>query len=537
MKVHRGFSGKLDKYIDINRPLVIAVSVDGQADYDFLCLGINNCGSLTNKNYIIFANQARSPQSEIVCASQVNQAVFTVNLTMLPRNITRLALITLVKRAGLGSSTLGGISLHNATISQNGQSIFEVDFNNRDFSDERAIVTLELYEDEGWNVSIVGNGSASGLRELLEVYNGKDFYYSFLAPYYPETAPDRRIIHESAGAVETADVSQSMKNSVPTAFEAVSNPPQSANSISTPLHSSTHAQPGSFEQINSSIGSSSSSSPGAWPDNHHTVQSPFMPYQENSDVVTSIDNAGSSFTVGATPAPANILHNTLEERPLFSSRISNRNGPINLKKGECVDLASVDPLGLGEVWVNLRWQAKVKPNMSLEQMLDKASSPDFSLQLDLGDIDLDLGCLYELKSGRRGLIQALGKHFGALDKSPYILLDGDDRTGNSTDGENLRIDGNRVTDFRRILIYAFIYNGVANWREAQGVVTIRNSGASPITINLDEYDSSKKVCALALLENVCDQTFSVQRLVKFYNDHREMDQAFNWGMSWIRAKK
>ena len=46
-------------------------------------------------------------------------------------------------------------------------------------------------------------------------------------------------------------------------------------------------------------------------------------------------------------------------------------------------------------------------------------------------VDLDLGCLYELADGRKGVIQALGNAFGSLNRRPWILLDGDDRTGRS----------------------------------------------------------------------------------------------------------
>ena len=90
-------------------------------------------------------------------------------------------------------------------------------------------------------------------------------------------------------------------------------------------------------------------------------------------------------------------------------------------------------------------------------------------------IDLDLGCLYEMKDGKKGCIQALGKHFGSMEKYPYILLDGDDRTGNIATGENLRINGNQISQFKRILVYTFIYDGIANWKRADGIVTIKRN--------------------------------------------------------------
>ena len=45
------------------------------------------------------------------------------------------------------------------------------------------------------------------------------------------------------------------------------------------------------------------------------------------------------------------------------------------------------------------------------------------------------------------------------------------------------------------------------------------------------------MCGLVLLENQNDQTFSVEKIVQFYRGHRELDQAFNWGMQWKAGRK
>ena len=57
-------------------------------------------------------------------------------------------------------------------------------------------------------------------------------------------------------------------------------------------------------------------------------------------------------------------------------------------------------------------------------------------------LDLDLGCLYEFSDGTKGVVQALGNAFRAGDRSGRVLisLDGDDRSGTSTAGENLSVD-------------------------------------------------------------------------------------------------
>ena len=45
------------------------------------------------------------------------------------------------------------------------------------------------------------------------------------------------------------------------------------------------------------------------------------------------------------------------------------------------------------------------------------------------------------------------------------------------------------------------------------------------------------MCGLALFENQNDQTFSVEKIVQFYNGHQALDKAFNWGMQWKAGRK
>ena len=134
-------------------------------------------------------------------------------------------------------------------------------------------------------------------------------------------------------------------------------------------------------------------------------------------------------------------------------------------------------------------------------------------------------------------MQALGNAFGSLSNPPYISLDGDDRTGASAAGENLRINGNQISRIKRILVYTFIYEGVANWQQADATVTIKYPGAEDLVVKMDSYNTQNRMCALAYLENVNDETFSVEKIVQFYMGHKDMDQAFKWGLNWVPGRK
>lgn len=45
------------------------------------------------------------------------------------------------------------------------------------------------------------------------------------------------------------------------------------------------------------------------------------------------------------------------------------------------------------------------------------------------------------------------------------------------------------------------------------------------------------MCALALLENMNDETFSVEKIVQFFGGHSMMDRAFGWGLNWKPGRK
>lgn len=197
-------------------------------------------------------------------------------------------------------------------------------------------------------------------------------------------------------------------------------------------------------------------------------------------------------------------------------------GAIVLQKGQKVKLSKGGSTG-GEILVNLNWS----------QPVNRGGFFGFGSK----SIDLDLGCLYELQNGRKGCVQALGNAFGSLKREPFIELDGDDRTGAFVSGENLRINGNKVSQIKRILIYTFIYEGAPDWNTAKGTVTVKSAGARDIIVNMDEYGSSKTMCAIALIENTTGNEFSIEKMVRFFNGHRDMDRAFNWGLHWTPGRK
>lgn len=200
------------------------------------------------------------------------------------------------------------------------------------------------------------------------------------------------------------------------------------------------------------------------------------------------------------------------------------------KKGSKVNLSKKEEACLGEILINLNWNQKKVKHKGLFNLL--FGNPFAQ------SVDLDLGCLYELKNGKKGCIQALGNRFGnSLNKEPYIVLDGDDRTGENAQGENLRINGDKISEIKRILLYTYIYEGAVNWSDADGTVTIKSTFNEDIIIKMDEHHDKKIMCALAMITNEDDKSFSIEKLVEYYNGHSDMDRAFGWNMQWRPARK
>jgi len=155
-------------------------------------------------------------------------------------------------------------------------------------------------------------------------------------------------------------------------------------------------------------------------------------------------------------------------------------------------------------------------------------------------IDLDLGCLYEFTDGSKGVVQALGRAFSASPRGvadPVIRLDGDDRSGSNAEGENLFINLAHAQQIRRVLVFALIYEGAANWAAADGVVTLYPASGPQIEVRLDEARDGARICAIALLEQ-SGNDLSVRREVNYINGSQsKLDAAYGWGMNWAPGRK
>ncbi|MGW2678042.1 TerD family protein [Streptomyces sp. NPDC001436] len=187
----------------------------------------------------------------------------------------------------------------------------------------------------------------------------------------------------------------------------------------------------------------------------------------------------------------------------------------------------------GAMRVNLSWSTAKPPRGWMNKGRDAVR---------LEDVDLDLSCLWELRNGTKGIVHPINNQFGSFDQPPYVLLDQDDRTGGSEDGENLMINLDRTAEIKRLLVFVVIYDGASSFAGLHGVATLYPPAGPPIEVRLDECTVPSPVAAIALIENV-DGELIVRREAKYLVlapgvfKQQAADLEYGWGMGWQSASK
>ncbi|MCA9561645.1 MAG: hypothetical protein KC583_24025, partial [Myxococcales bacterium] len=148
--------------------------------------------------------------------------------------------------------------------------------------------------------------------------------------------------------------------------------------------------------------------------------------------------------------------------------------------------------------------------------------------------DLDLGCMFEMQDGLRGVIQPLGNRFGSRHQEPFILLDKDDRSGASTDGENMTIF--RPDLIKRVVVFAMIYEGTANFTTVNGRVTLKDSDGNEITVFCNAPDSRLTFCAVTLIENTGTE-IKFTKEERYFPSHKQCDEHYGFGFRWVAGSK
>lgn len=214
--------------------------------------------------------------------------------------------------------------------------------------------------------------------------------------------------------------------------------------------------------------------------------------------------SGSSAGATPPPAPVNLGKVTLDKK--------GDRRTVSLTKG-----------GNQRIHLNLNWKQPALDTRKRGLFAPKSNAPD-----------LDLGCMWELKDGSKGVIQPLGGRMGSESGPPWIYLDKDDRSGAAADGENLYIV--RPEMIKRVMVFALIYEGAPDFKSVGGTMTIRDQNGSETIVELDDPESNRPFCAICTITEHGDSVV-ITKEERYLNDHREADEQYGFGFSWRARRK
>ncbi|MGI5350377.1 hypothetical protein ACQEU8_19690 [Streptomyces sp. CA-250714] len=149
----------------------------------------------------------------------------------------------------------------------------------------------------------------------------------------------------------------------------------------------------------------------------------------------------------------------------------------------------------------------------------------------IASIDLDLGCMYELTDGTKGVVQPLGALYGSLNSPPFVKLSGDDRFG-SPSGETVYVNLDRKDEIKRLLFFVFCADNTPAFARAQAVVTLVPNTGPWLTVSLDEQSPHACSCTVALIEHRKDELVVRHEGRYILGFQSDIDRLYGWGLRW-----
>lgn len=192
---------------------------------------------------------------------------------------------------------------------------------------------------------------------------------------------------------------------------------------------------------------------------------------------------------------------------------------LNLSKQATISLKKVKTAG--EIIVNLNWNQNNRMRRN---------------------VDIDIGCFVDTDYARK--VSSLSEYVvdginrnGSMSNYPYVDIDQDDRTGSSATGETLRVNSEEIEHIKRILLYAYIYEGADNWSDLDAIVTITFPNKADMIIKMNEFNRKTNFCVLAEIRND-GKSLEIRKILDFLNNgHREATDKYGWHFTWKPGSK
>ena len=166
----KGWKDKLENHVNLNENIFVDMKVKGNAEYDFCCFGVDGNGKLSDDRYMIFYNQKMSPNGEISVEDIPDGARYTLKLSAVPDFINRLVFTVSID----GNKTMGEMNSLETKVYQSGAKDIEMTLGGNDFSNEKAVIVMEIYRKDVWRIGCVASGFDGGLSALLKYFCGEE---------------------------------------------------------------------------------------------------------------------------------------------------------------------------------------------------------------------------------------------------------------------------------------------------------------------------------------------------------------------------
>ena len=166
----KGWKDKLENHVNLNENIFVDMKVKGNAEYDFCCFGVDGNGKLSDDRYMIFYNQRTSPNAELSVENIADGVRYTLNLSTIPDFINRLVFTVSID----GTQTMGEMNALETKVYQSGAKDIEMTLGGNDFSNEKAVIVMEIYRKDVWRIGCVASGFDGGLSSLLKYFGGEE---------------------------------------------------------------------------------------------------------------------------------------------------------------------------------------------------------------------------------------------------------------------------------------------------------------------------------------------------------------------------
>ena len=166
----KGWKDKLENHVNLNENIYVDMKVKGNAEYDFCCFGVDGNGKLSDDRYMIFYNQKMSPNGKISVEDIPDGARYTLKLSAVPDFINRLVFTVSID----GNKTMGEMNSLETKVYQSGAKDIEMTLGGNDFSNEKAVIVMEIYRKDVWRIGCVASGFDGGLSALLKYFGGEE---------------------------------------------------------------------------------------------------------------------------------------------------------------------------------------------------------------------------------------------------------------------------------------------------------------------------------------------------------------------------